>query len=199
MDDGRTTGGHEGRGPAAGVGRLAIEYGQGLLAVAIATALASLLRARVAEPDLVMVYLLGVVLVASRVRLGPALATALLSVAAFDLFLVEPVYTFDVADARYVITFVVMAGVGVVLSSLTARLRLQARRAREAEARTAALYQLSHELVGDDELETLARTVAQAIERAFACDAAIFVVDDACAGGLRLAAAAGEAIQAPSR
>ena len=125
MDDGRTTGGHEGRGPAAGVGRLAIEYGQGLLAVAIATALASLLRARVAEPDLVMVYLLGVVLVASRVRLGPALATALLSVAAFDLFLVEPVYTFDVADARYVITFVVMAGVGVVLSSLTARLRLR--------------------------------------------------------------------------
>ena len=36
-----------------------------------------------------------------------------------------------------------MAGVGVVLSSLTARLRLQTRRAREREARTTALYRLS--------------------------------------------------------
>ncbi|MEZ4450482.1 MAG: DUF4118 domain-containing protein [Nannocystaceae bacterium] len=148
-------------------------YALGALAVAAATALVALIRDRIAEPDRVMVFLLAVALVAFRVGLAPALATALLSVAAYDLFFVEPYFTFAVAEARYVITFAVMAGVGVVLSSLTARLRLQTRQARAAEARTAALYQLTHELVGTDDPIAVADTAASAIARAFASDVSI--------------------------
>ncbi|MCB9703252.1 MAG: DUF4118 domain-containing protein [Myxococcales bacterium] len=153
------------------------EHALGALAVALATALVWLIRDHVAEPDRVMVFLLAVGLVAFRVRLGPALVTALLSVAAYDLFFVEPFFTFAVDDARYMITFVVMASVGAVLSSLTARLRLQARQARDAEARTAALYQLSHELVAADDAAALATTAASAIAGAFDADVSVYLLD----------------------
>lgn len=169
------------------------EVALGLLAVAAATALVALIRDRIAEPDRVMVFLLAVGLVAFRVGLVPALATALLSVAAYDLFFVEPYFTFAVDDARYAITFAVMAGVGVVLSSLTARVRLQTRQARAAEARTAALYQLTHELVGTDDPIAVASTAASAIERAFAGDVAVFL--RGADGALAAVARRGEAIE----
>ncbi len=153
------------------------EYALGVIAVACAIALASLLRDHVVEPDLVMIFLLGVALVAFWVRLGPAVFTAILAVAAYNFFFVAPEYTFEVADARYLITFAVMAGVGVVLSSLTARLHLQTIRAREREARTTALYRLTHELVGTSDAKTLADAAASSIQDAFGCDVSVFLID----------------------
>ncbi len=146
-----------------------------MLAVAAATVVVGLIGGRISESDRVMIFLLAVALVGFRVSLGPAVATAILSVAAFDLFFVEPFFTLAVDEGRYVLTFIVMASVGVVLSSLTARLRLRARQAREAEDRTAALYQLAHELVAASEPRALAVTAAAAIERAFGVDVSVFL------------------------
>ena len=69
---------------------LVVEYALGVIAVACSIAVAELLRDHVVEPDLVMIFLLGVALVAFWVRLGPALATAILSVAAYNFFFVAP-------------------------------------------------------------------------------------------------------------
>ena len=60
--------------------------------------------------DAAMLYLLAVVVAATRFRRGPALLASLLGVASFDFFFVHPYYTFSVADIRYVLTFVVMLG-----------------------------------------------------------------------------------------
>lgn len=99
-----------------------------------------------AEANLIMLYLLGVVLVAARLGRGPSVLASLLSVAAFDFFFVLPYLTFAVSDTQYVITFAVMLTVALVISTLTTRLGLQARAAREREQRTAALYALSRDL-----------------------------------------------------
>lgn len=152
-----------------------VEYALGTVAVAGAIVLASVLRDHVVEPDLVMIFLLAVALVAFWVRLGPAVFTAIVAVAAYNFFFVVPEYTFEVADARYLITFAVMAGVGVVLSSLTARLRLQTRRAREREAHTAALYRLTRELVGSGDTKMLAAAAASSIREAFGCDVSVIL------------------------
>ncbi len=72
---------------------------------------------------------------------------------------VPPVFTFAVSDVRYVFTFVVMLVVGLVTSSLAARIRMQADTARQREQRTAALYAMSRELSktrGVDPLLTIA-------------------------------------------
>ena len=96
--------------------------------------------------NLVMVYLLGVMLVATRSGRGPSILASVLSVAAFDFFFVPPEFTFAVSDVRYIVTFAVMLLVGVVISSLAASLRTQARVAGYREKRAASLYAISREL-----------------------------------------------------
>ncbi len=96
--------------------------------------------------NVVMVYLLGVMLIASRYGRGPSMLASALSVAAFDFFFVPPQYTFAVSDIRYVVTFAVMFLVGIVISSLAASLRTQAKVAGYREKRAASLYAISREL-----------------------------------------------------
>jgi two-component system sensor histidine kinase KdpD len=96
--------------------------------------------------DQAMLYLAGILFVALRVSEGPALAAAILSVAALNFFFVPPRYTFTVEDASHVLTFLVMLVVGVTVSRLTVRIRQQAAAAEHRERRTAALYALTREL-----------------------------------------------------
>ncbi len=85
-----------------------------------------------------MVYLLGVVFVASRFGAGPSVLASVLGVAAFDFFFVKPYLTFAVSDLRYLLTFAHHAAVRGASSSasLTARIR-GPRRERRASASSA--------------------------------------------------------------
>jgi len=132
----------------AGGGRRApgSEYLRAGLIVAVATALAALVFRFLSPTDVVMVYLLGVVLVASRYGRGPSVTAALLSIALFDFFFIPPFYTFAVSDVRYVLTFVVMLVIALVMSALTLRIRAQAETARAREGDTATLYAMSRDL-----------------------------------------------------
>lgn len=112
-----------------------------------------LLRNSLAEADVGMTFLLAVVIVAHRTSIGPSLATAGLSVAAFDFLFVPPFYTFAVREAQYLVTFAAMAVVGVTISSLTARVRERERAAHEArllveaeQVRNALLSSISHDV-----------------------------------------------------
>jgi two-component system sensor histidine kinase KdpD len=89
--------------------------------------------------NLIMVYLLGVAVIAARFGRGPAIASSILSVAAFDFLFVEPRFTFAVEETRYLFTFAVMLTVALLISSLTALIRQQVTATMLRERRTAAL------------------------------------------------------------
>ena len=99
-----------------------------------------------ATTNLIMVYLLGVLIIAARFGRGPSMLASVLSVAAFDFFFVPPVFKFAVQDTQYLFTFVVMLGTALTISTLTARVAFQAESARKRERRTASLYAISHQL-----------------------------------------------------
>src|SRR5215470_4130657 len=103
--------------------------------VALATGAAWLTLPFFELANQVMLYLLGIVVVATRYGRGPSLVASILSVAVLDFLFVPPVFT-----------FAVMLVVGLVTSSLAARIRMQADAARQREQRTAALYAMSREL-----------------------------------------------------
>jgi two-component system sensor histidine kinase KdpD len=124
-----------------------------------------------------MFYLLGVLLAASRLSRGPALFAAVASVAALDFFFVPPFYTFAVEDTRHWLTFLVMMFVGVMVSSLTLRVRGQAEAARQRERRTAGLYAMSREFAAGTSVDDLARTAARCVNEILECDAIVFVAD----------------------
>ena len=117
--------------------------------------------------NLVMVYLLGIVVVATRYGQGPSLLSSVLSVAALDFLFVPPVYTFAVSDVRYLFLFAVMLVVGLVTSSLAARIRTQADAASQRERRTAALYAMSRELASARGVEPLLAIAVRHISEVF--------------------------------
>ena len=123
--------------------------------------------------NLVMVYLLGVMLVATRSGRGPSILASVLSVAAFDFFFVPPEFTFAVSDIRYVVTFAVMLLVGVVISNLAANLRTQARVAGYREKRAASLYAISRELAAALREDEIVHAAARHIGAEFGAQCAI--------------------------
>jgi two-component system sensor histidine kinase KdpD len=88
------------------------------------------------------VYLLAVVVIALRFSRGPAVATSVLCVAAFDFFFIPPQLTFDVADAQYLVTFAIMLVVALVISALVAVVR----QAETERVRNDLLASISHDL-----------------------------------------------------
>ncbi len=96
-----------------------------------------------APANLIMVYLLGVVITALFYGRWPSVFAAVINVASFDLFLVQPRGSFAVTDAQYLLTFAVMLIVGVLIGNLTAGVRYQARIARHREKRAQYLYEMS--------------------------------------------------------
>ena len=107
-------------------GRSLVGYLASTAVVAIAAAFGWLVFPRGELADVVMVFLLGVMLVASRFGYGPSIFAAALSVVAFDFFFVPPYFSLAVSDLRHVVTFAVMFLVAVVISHLTRRIREQA-------------------------------------------------------------------------
>ncbi|HEY7362974.1 MAG TPA: sensor histidine kinase KdpD, partial [Methylomirabilota bacterium] len=162
-------------------------FGVAVVAVLLATSLAWLMFPFFAVSNLIMVYLLGVVAVATRWGRGPSLLASVLSVAAFDFFFVPPYLTFAVSDTEYLVTFVVMLLVAIVISTLTIRIRTQAEAAREREERTAALYAMSRELASTRGVEALLAIAVRHISEVFRSQVVVLLPD---AGG-RLAPGAG--------
>lgn len=146
--------------------------------VAAATGLATLLFPYVELLDLAMVFLLGVVVVASRTSRWPALMATFLSVAAFDFFFIQPYYTFAVADVRYLVTFGVMIVVALVISGLTLRIREQAEAARVRERKTATLYNLSRDLARERKKEKISDIAVKHIGEVFRSQVVILIPDE---------------------
>ena len=154
------------------------DYLRAVVTVAVCTGLAWLMNARFAQANLIMVYLLGVMLVAVRFGRGPAVLASVLSVGSFDFFFVPPYLTFAVSDTEYLITFGVMLSAALVISTMAARLREQARASRERERRAAALYKLSRELADAQNLEDILTAALRTVQDVFAARAVILLPDE---------------------
>jgi two-component system sensor histidine kinase KdpD len=145
-------------------------------------------------PDIVMMYLLGVVVMAMRFGYAPSLLSAVLSVAAFDFFFAPPYFSFSVTDKRYVLTFVIMLFVAFVISSLTERIRRAAVASRDRELRTARLYAMSRELSISSSSREILDVAVRHVHEAFASDVAVLLPEDG--GGLgRTSSAAAPAFE----
>ena len=139
------------------------------------TALASPLVRVFDLANIVMLFLLGVVLVALRFGRGPAALAAFLNVAAFDFFFVAPQLSFSVSDAQYLVTFVVMLGVGLLIGQLTAGLRFQARISASRERRAQSLFELTRDLSAALLHSQVAELGAAAVQRNFGGQALVLV------------------------
>ena len=127
-------------------------------------------------PNIVMLYLLTVVLVALRFGRGPSVLAAFVSVASFDFVHVPPRGSFAVSDVQYLLTFAVMLAVGLITGQLTAGLRFQARVAAHREARLRSLFELARELSAALLVDQVVQAARASIGREFHGRVRVFVL-----------------------
>ena len=150
-------------------------YVEAVAVCLIATALSWGLFGRFEATNLVMLYLLGVLVVAYRLGRGPAIVASVLSVALFDFLFVPPYYSFAVSDTQYLFTFGVMLIVGLLISSLTTSIRLQARVAQHRQIRTEALYTMTRELSRAGSLDEVTTIAVRHVSTVFQAQAVVLL------------------------
>lgn len=151
------------------------DYLASLTLVAAITLLGWLIKSFISPTNLAMLYLLGVVVIAFRRGLKPAIFTAVVGVLAFDFFFISPSLTFRVTDTEYLITFAGMIIVGTLISMLVARSREHADAAQIREKETATLYALSQDLTVAVNADSIISAAAQHVNEIFRWDSAFLL------------------------
>ncbi|MFA6014428.1 MAG: sensor histidine kinase KdpD [Gallionellaceae bacterium] len=142
------------------------------------TAIASLMLDYFDQANLIMVYLLGVVVVAARYGRGPAILSSFVSVVLFDFCFVPPQFSFAVSDTQYLITFAVMLLVALVISNMTASIHHQAKIAGHRERRIASLYAMSRELAATRGEENIVRIAVKHVAEVFEAQVVILLPNE---------------------
>jgi two-component system sensor histidine kinase KdpD len=156
-------------------------YGWAVFAIAAATTLGMALADYATIAEITMLYLIAITLASLGGR-GPSLVAASLAVAAFDFCFVPPKYTFAVSDLRNLLTFVVMFAAGLVISTLTTRLRRQERDALIRERHTAALLAFTRDITPALAPADVAAVTVEHLEASFPVSAAVLVPESTPAG-----------------
>ncbi len=121
-------------------------YLAGVTLVLLTTFFGELVKRSLEPTNIVMFYLLAVVIAAIWWGQGPAIVTSILSVIAFDFFLVPPYLTLGVEDLQYIFTFIAFLIVGVVVSTLASKIREQIIQRQTEKLQSALLNSISHDL-----------------------------------------------------
>ncbi|MEP7244185.1 MAG: sensor histidine kinase KdpD [Gammaproteobacteria bacterium] len=153
-------------------------YFWALVTTAVCTAIALVAYPYLAQVNLVMVYLLGVVAAGLRFGRGPSVLAAIANVVVFDFCFVPPRFSLAIADAQYLVTFAVMLTVALVIANLMASVRQQTRVAGARERRTALLYGMSRELAATRGSSSMARAAVRHVAEVFQCKAVVLLPDE---------------------
>ena len=179
----------------------ALGYGLSLLLVAAATVVAFVVDHIVPAPNLSLVFVLPVIVAALSFGWGPALISAMLSVAVFDFLFVEPRLSFRVASPTDLWALALLLVVAAIASTVGAQSRGRAVAARRAAQQAEALHGLAHAVIKAEPAPALIKTAASALGRIFDAPAIVLAEQSgklspvAASGGAVLSAADEEAAQ----
>lgn len=121
-------------------------YWLALLATLLAAGLAWAVSSVLALPNISLVFLAAVLLVAVRSSLGPALACAALSFLTYDFLFIPPSFSFSIQREEDVLTLVFFLLMAALTGNLAARQRRQLQALRETQGETRQLLDLSRRL-----------------------------------------------------
>lgn len=121
--------------------------------------------------DLSMIFILAVLVVASRTRMAAAVAAAVLCFIAYNFFFIEPLFTFLISAQRGVITVLLFLGTALLAGRLASKLRMQVLALRAANAHATALQRLGRSLASAADPGQVAQAGQRALKHALDADA----------------------------
>jgi len=138
-----------------------------LLAVALTTAVLLLLRSTLSNQVIALLYLLPVMLSATRWGILPALTASLTSFFAFNFFFLFPTFTFAVGNSDELLALMIFLIVAVIISQAVASANLHTIQAEAREREATTLYALSRALEEQAGLDETLASVTRMITEAF--------------------------------
>lgn len=137
------------------------DYALALVATLLASALAWGVSAVLALPNISLVFLAAVLLVAVRSSLGPALACAALSFMAYDFLFIPPNFSFSIQREEDVLTLLFFLLMAALTGNLAARQRRQLQALRDTQEETTQLLDLSRRLTAATDRQAVINAAAQ--------------------------------------
>lgn len=152
------------------------------LATVAATAVALLLARYLALPNISLVFLAAVLVVAVRSSLGPALACAGLSFLLYDFLFIPPTFTFIVARQEDVLTLLFFLLMAVLAGNLASRQRRQVQALRQTQTETTTLLDLSRQLGAATDVRAVASAAVRQLQQLANTEAVVATRSDAAPG-----------------
>jgi len=152
-------------GPVRGARGKPVDYAVALALTAFVTALGSELLSAGNITNVGLLYLLPVMVTATRYGLRAGIVTGLLSSLAYNFFFIPPTHAFTIQDPQNILTVLVLLGVAVVSSQLAGRVRDQALLARRSAAQNSSLAGFARLLTGVSKRDELGQLLCAEVGR----------------------------------
>ena len=147
----------------------------GLGVVAGITALSWILKDFTGYWTIALLYLLAVVLLATRFTRRAIFLTAALSALTWNFLFIPPVLTLQIARLPDALMFVMYFVVALVIGQLTAHLRLRETSERRREQRSQALYRIAQSVVESGSLDQGLRSIIREVDALFEAHTAVLL------------------------
>lgn len=135
-----------------------------VLATLLASALAWGVAGVLALPNISLVFLAAVLLVAVRSSLGPALVCAALSFLAYDFLFIPPNFSLSIQREEDVLTLVFFLLMAALTGNLAARQRRQLQALRETQEQTSQLLDLTRKLTAATDRQAVFNAASHHLE-----------------------------------
>ncbi|CAG1015651.1 two-component system, OmpR family, sensor histidine kinase KdpD [Rhizobiaceae bacterium] len=165
------------KGPLPEPERDPIAYLWATGAVAASGAVAMLVNRLFPVESLSLFFLVSVLAVASRFGLWPSVYASVLAFLAYNFFLTEPYYTFEVAHQNVLMTLFLFLLVAIVTGNLAARLRDQARAQRAIARRTSNLFDFARRVASVASLDDVVWAAVHHVASTMRCASLILMPD----------------------
>jgi len=150
----------------------------GVVSVAVMTLACMALKSCLGLVNITMLMILPVVFSGVFWKWSAGLIASLLAVASLDFFFVPPLFTFAIADWRYLPMFLVFFAVAVITCFLADLIHKQEENAGQRERFVSALYSFSRDLMTARALDDLLQQATRTITEAFQCEVIILLPDE---------------------
>lgn len=131
-------------------------YGVAALATAVAAAIAEGLSGLLELPNISLIFLAAVLLVAVRSSRGPALFCALLGFLAYDFLFIPPAFSLTINREQDVLTLAFFLLMALLTGDLAARQRRQLQALRRTQRETLALLDFTRQLSAASDRQAVA-------------------------------------------
>ena len=137
------------------------DYALAVVATLLASALAWAVASVLPLPNISLVFLAAVLLVAVRSSLGPALVCAALSFLTYDFLFIPPNFSFSIQREEDVLTLLFFLLMAALTGNLAARQRRQLQALRDTQEETTELLDLSRKLTAATDRQAVVSAAAQ--------------------------------------